>query len=149
ALPCSEETIRGYANVRLMLIDEAARVPDDLYRAVTPMLAVSDGRMICMSTPYGRRGFFYEAWKSNDDDWRKIEVAVSPVPRKLKKFLDQARREMGESWYRQEFCCSFEALEGLVYPDLAHCLVKAREVPQGRWYGGIDFGLRNPFVALW
>src|SRR5262249_6096044 len=56
-LPCNEETVRGYAGISLLIIDEAARVPDDLYRAVRPMLAVSGGRMICLSTPYGKRGF--------------------------------------------------------------------------------------------
>src|SRR5262249_30946494 len=44
-LPCREETIRGYSHVSLLIIDEAARVPDDLYRAVRPMLAVSNGRL--------------------------------------------------------------------------------------------------------
>jgi phage terminase large subunit-like protein len=57
-LPCKEETIRGYARVHLLIIDEAARVPADIYRAVRPMLAVSNGRLICLSTPYGKRGFF-------------------------------------------------------------------------------------------
>jgi hypothetical protein len=148
-LPCREETIRGYANVNLLLIDEAARVPDDLFRAVTPMLAVSDGRMICMSTPYGRRGFFYNAWSQGDSDWHRIEVPVSQVPRISRKYLEKARRTMGESWYRQEFCCSFEALEGLVFPDLARCVVPKQPIPPGRWFGGLDFGLRNPFAALW
>src|SRR5262249_48605300 len=50
SLPCREETIRGYSHVSLLVIDEAARVPDDLYRAVRPMLAVSNGRLICLST---------------------------------------------------------------------------------------------------
>ena len=43
-VPCKEETIRGFAKVDLLVIDEAARVPDDLYRAVRPMLAVSGGQ---------------------------------------------------------------------------------------------------------
>src|SRR5947209_7781615 len=60
-LPCREDTIRGYSHVSLLVIDEAARVPDDLYRAVSPMLSVSCGRMVCLSTPYGKRGFFYDA----------------------------------------------------------------------------------------
>jgi hypothetical protein len=148
-LPCNEETIRGYSNVGLLIIDEAARVPDDLFRAVTPMLAVSDGRMICLSTPYGRRGFFYQAWAKGGDDWKRIEVPAEQVPRITKKYLDRVRREMGEEWYRQEFCCSFEAQEGLVYPDFARCVVQADGVPAGRWFGGIDFGLRNPFAAVW
>src|SRR5436190_16065356 len=39
ALPGKEQTIRGFSSVSLIIIDEAARVPDDLYRAVRPMLA--------------------------------------------------------------------------------------------------------------
>jgi Terminase RNaseH-like domain len=28
-------------------------------------------------------------------------------------------------------------------------VVKVDQAPTGRWYGGIDFGLRNPFAAVW
>jgi hypothetical protein len=147
-LPCREETVRGYANVSLLVIDEAARVPDDLYRAVRPMLAVSDGRMVCLSTPYGKRGFFHDAWARGGPDWHRIEVPAERVPRIKPEFLEQERRALGESYYRQEYCCSFEALEGLVYPDFARCVVPG-PAPEGRWVGGIDFGLRNPFAAVW
>src|SRR5207245_10905915 len=67
---------------------------------------------------------------------------------------------------RQEYCCSFEALEGVVYPDFARCVVEALPAhvtglsplipgpspPDARGeqrFGGIDFGLRNPFAAIW
>jgi hypothetical protein len=155
-LPCKEETIRGYANVNLLIIDEAARVPDDLYRAVTPMLAVSDGRLICLSTPRGKRGFFHDAWAHGGDDWRRIEIPADKIPRIKRDFLDRERRTLGESWFRQEFCCSFEALEGLVYPDLAHCIcLPSPGTPgeglgvRGQKVGGLDFGFRNPFAAVW
>src|SRR5947209_4697169 len=78
-LPCKEETVRGYSNVGLLVIDEAARVPDDLYRTVRPMLAVSDGRLVCLSTPYGKRGFFYNAWVRGGADWHKIEVPADKI----------------------------------------------------------------------
>jgi hypothetical protein len=148
-LPCKEETIRGYANVSLLVIDEAARVPDDLYRAVRPMLAVSNGRLICLSTPYGKRGFFHEAWARGGDDWHRIEVPADRIPRIRPEFLEQERRGLGESWYRQEYLCSFEALEGLVYPDFARCVVPGPAAAGGRKVGGIDFGFRNPFAAVW
>jgi hypothetical protein len=157
SLPCREETIRGYSDITLLIMDEAARVPDDLYRAVRPMLAVSNGRMICLSTPYGKRGFYYDAWVRGGDDWKRIEIAADKIGRIRADFLAKERRAMGESWYRQEYCCSFEALEGLVYPDFGRCVVE--ELPanlrgdgsagDGRRYGGIDFGLRNPFAAVW
>jgi hypothetical protein len=148
-LPCREETIRGYSHVSLLVIDEAARVPDDLYRAVRPMLAVSGGRLICLSTPYGKRGFFYEAWARGGDDWHRIEVSADRIPRIRPEFLAQERRGLGESWYRQEYLCSFEALEGLVYPDFARCVVAGPAPAGGRKVGGIDFGFRNPFAAVW
>ena len=53
SLPGSEGTIRGYSSVSLLLIDEAARVVDDLYFAVKPMLAISRGRMLALSSPFG------------------------------------------------------------------------------------------------
>ncbi len=98
-------------------------MPDDLYRAVRPMLAVSEGRMVCLSTPYGKRGFFYKEWTEGGDDWHRIEIKASEVPRIKPEFLEQERRSLGEAFYRQEFCCSFETLQGLVYPDLAQCVV--------------------------
>src|SRR6266851_1441180 len=147
-LPCREETIRGYSHVSLMVIDEAARVPDDLFRAVSPMLSVSCGRMVCLSTPYGKRGFFYDAWAKGGDDWHRIEVPAERITRLKPEILQRERRHLGESWYRQEFCCSFEALEGLVYPDFARCVVPG-PAPAGRRVGGLDFGVRNPFAAVW
>jgi hypothetical protein len=53
SLPGDESTIRGYSGVALLVIDEAARVDDNLYRAVRPMLAVSRGRLVALSTPFG------------------------------------------------------------------------------------------------
>jgi hypothetical protein len=151
SVPCREETIRGYAHVDLLIIDEAARVPDDLYRAVRPMLAVSQGRLICLSTPYGKRGFFWNAWARGGDDWARIEIPAAKVPRIPVEFLEKEKRGMGESWFRQEYCCSFEALEGLVYPDFARCVAPSSPAPPHgeNKIGGIDFGFRNPFAAIW
>jgi hypothetical protein len=56
-LPGKEGTIRGFSAVSLLIVDEAARVADELYRAIRPMLAVSGGRVVLLSSPFGRRGF--------------------------------------------------------------------------------------------
>jgi phage terminase large subunit len=50
---------------------------------------------------------------------------------------------------QQEYECSFVALEGLVYPDFPIALVDNWPQPAGQRVGGIDFGWRNPFAALW
>jgi hypothetical protein len=123
SLPCQADTIRGFSSVHMLVIDEAARVPDDLYRSVRPMLAVSGGRLICLSTPHGKRGFFHEAWSQGGSDWHRIEVPAGRIGRITPQFLEEERRAYGPRYYRQEYCCSFESVEGLVYPDFARCVV--------------------------
>src|SRR5262245_50194801 len=73
-LPGREATIRSFSGVTLLLIDEAARVPDDLYRSVRPMLAVSRGRLVCLSTPFGKRGFFYREWEDAAAPWHRVRI---------------------------------------------------------------------------
>jgi hypothetical protein len=149
SLPCNPDTIRGFSNVNLLIIDEAARVPDELYRSVRPMLAAaSGGRLILLSTPDGRRGFFYEAWVNSAADWHRIEVPAQRIPRISPEFLAEEQRELGLSYYRQEYECSFGSRQGLVYPNFDACVVPG-PAPAGRRVGGIDFGYRNPFAALW
>jgi hypothetical protein len=57
-LPGTERTVRGFSGAALLLVDEASRVDDGLYYAVRPMLAVSGGALMMLSTPAGRRGVF-------------------------------------------------------------------------------------------
>jgi phage terminase large subunit-like protein len=61
ALPGSETTVRGYSAASLIVIDEAARVEDSLLQDVRPMLATSQGHLVALTTPAGKRGWFYEA----------------------------------------------------------------------------------------
>jgi hypothetical protein len=149
-LPGREATVRSFSGVTLLVIDEAARVADDFYRSVRPMLAVSGGRLVCLSTPFGRRGFFHAEWTGPEADWHRVRITWEQCPRIRAEFIEQERRSLGESWVRQEYLCSFEALEGMVYPDFEErSAVESGPTPAGRPVGGIDFGFRNPFCALW
>jgi hypothetical protein len=114
ALPGKEQTLRGYSGVRLLVVDEAARVADDLYRTIRPMLAVSGGRLIALSTPFGQRGWFFDAWQSSED-WQRIKITAAQCPRISKEFLAEERLALGERWYRQEYFCSFEDVVGAVF----------------------------------
>jgi len=108
-LPCNEDTIRGFSGVTLLLIDEASRVPDSLYRTVRPMLAASRGALWLLSTPAGRAGFFYEIWQASKtrEKWTRISVPATECPRITADFLDAERIEHGERLFRQEYLCEF------------------------------------------
>jgi Terminase large subunit, T4likevirus-type, N-terminal len=105
-LPAKEGTVRGFSGARLIIIDEAARVPDALYHAVRPMLAVSGGRLIALSTPAGKIGWFYEAWQ-NGDEWQRVRITAEQCPRISAEFLAEEQRTLPFWVYRQEYGCEF------------------------------------------
>jgi hypothetical protein len=118
-LPGNEATIRGFSAVSLLLVDEAAGVADELYMAIRPMLAVSRGALWLMSTPFGRRGFFHEAWERGGPEWERIQVSAEDCPRIPHEFLEEERATMGERWFRQEYLCQFEdAVSGVFDREL-------------------------------
>jgi hypothetical protein len=108
SLPGSEATVRGFSAPTLIVEDEAARVPDDLYRAVRPMLATAPtGRLILMSTPAGQVGHFWNEWSEGGPDWHRVMVPADQVPRIDPAFLAAERRALGDAWYRQEYMTEF------------------------------------------
>jgi hypothetical protein len=118
-LPGTEATVRGFSAVALLLVDEASRVSDDLYLAIRPMLAVSGGTLWLMSTPFGKRGFFYEAWAQGGPAWERVSVPAEECGRIPAQFLEEERRTMGERIFRQEYGCEFvDATSGVFDRDL-------------------------------
>ena len=107
SLPCNPATVRGYSAPSLVVIDEAALCPDELFGALLPMLAVSRGRLVCLTTPMGRRGFFFEQWESGIG-WDRIMITAHECPRIAPEFLAEQRQLLGDRWFRQEYMCSFE-----------------------------------------
>lgn len=130
SLPGDEQTVRGYSGVALLVLDEAARVPDELYFSVRPMLAVSGGRLIGLSTPFGKRGWFFSEWHAEASDWRRVKVTAHDCPRIAPAFLAEERAAMGDFWYRQEYECEFvETVDQVFGYDLVLSAVSADVKP--------------------
>lgn len=110
ALPGKEGTIRGFSGVDLLVIDEASRVSDELYFSVRPMLAVSGGEIALLSTPHGKKGFFFEEWE-HGIGWHRIQVDATQCPRIPPEFLAQEQRTLGAYWFTQEYMCQFNDAE--------------------------------------
>ncbi len=106
-LPGIEGNVRGYSAVSLLLIDEAARVPDAMYKGLRPTLAVSDGDLWLMSTPCGKRGFFYECWEHEGPEWFRVRVPATECARIAPGFLEAERRAVGPQWVAQEYMGEF------------------------------------------
>ena len=113
SLPSSEQTVRGYSGAALIILDEASRIPDSLFYSLTPMVATSGGTMILLSTPAGKRGFFHEAYIS--DEWHKFTITAEDVPRIPADFLERERKQIGDFYYKQEYDCKFMEPEGSLF----------------------------------
>jgi len=130
ALPGTEKTIRGFSGVDLLIVDEASRVEDELYFAVRPMLAISGGRLMMLSTPYGKRGVFYDEWHSRTSEWERYEVPASNCSRISDAFLEEERAALPSWVYRQEYECSFEETEDQVFTtEMVDAAVSAEVKP--------------------
>ncbi len=135
SLPSSPETIRGFSAASLVIEDEAAFVPDETYLAIRPMLAVSRGRLVLMSTPFGRRGHFFNEWVNGGDQWERFSVTAAECPRISAEFLADERASLGEWRFRQEYEGAFvetddqlfalEAVQAAISPDVEPLLLGA------------------------
>lgn len=114
SLPGKGGTVRGFSGVKLAIVDEAAFAAEDLLPAISPMLAVSGGRLALLSTPFGKRGFLYEQWayhqqclrEGRPSPWELFTITADQCPRIPEEFLAEERRKLGVL-YRQEYECEF------------------------------------------
>ena len=106
-LPGKAASTRGPSSVSMLILDEASRMEDSLYLALLPTLAVGEGELWLLSTPCGRRGFFYEAWALGGEEWERHWVPATECPRISAAFLEKQRRKMPPQWFQQEFMGEF------------------------------------------
>lgn len=150
SLPNSPSTVRGYKAKRVY-IDEAAHVQHDreLMQAIGPSTS-RGGAITLNSTPYGKRGIFWEIWsKAKELGYSVHEIPYNRCPELDLKVLKKQFGEMDEITFRQEFMCDFcdESMAFFPYdlimkgvtPDLE--LVDMVDGPEdgSAFFAGIDF----------
>jgi hypothetical protein len=130
SLPGSEATIRGFSGAALIIADEAARIPDDLYYAVRPMLAVSGGALILMSTPFGKRGFFFHEWTEGGQGWERIKITCYDCKRITPEFIAEEKGSMPEMFFKAEYQGEFtEAIDSVFSYDLVMSAISSEVKP--------------------
>jgi hypothetical protein len=115
AVPGNEANVRGFSAPALIVIDEAARVPDLLYKALRPMLVVGRGDLALLSTPFGERGFFWKEWAQGGAEWVRVEGKATDCPRISAEVLEEERRAQTAEWFAQEYLCSFVGMENQAF----------------------------------
>ena len=106
ALPANEK-VRGFSAPTMVILDEAARLRDEVFVAVDPMLEVSNGQLILASTPEGTSGFFHREWDNPRYQKAKFEVPWQFCPRIKQESIEEKRILYGEAFIAQEYECRF------------------------------------------
>lgn len=133
SLPGKSDTIVGYSDAKLIVIDEAARVPDTMYGDVRPMLLRGHGRLVLLSTPWGQSGFYYrEATRPDDGVWMRVTHTALESAWIDPAFLEEERKSMSDWQYRQNYLCEFCADEFAAFN-----------------YEDVDRALRGEVVESW
>jgi len=108
SMPDNHEGVVGFTPT-MIVIDEASRTSDMLYKSIRPMLALG-GDFTAISTPFGNRGWFFEVFDNplRIRRFNHYRVTADDCPRISPDFLEEEKMELGERWFRQEWYCSFE-----------------------------------------
>ena len=127
-LPGNEGSVRGFSAVNLLLIDEASWVDDHIYKALHPMLATTNGDLWLLSTPHGKRGFFYEEWQHGGPAWFRMSIPATKCPRISPEYLAGQLNFLGPDWFNQEYMNEFvdngfsyfsrDLIEGAIDPSV-------------------------------
>jgi hypothetical protein len=107
SMPGAARTVRGFSSATAVVLDEAARIEPDLIQALTPMLAVSDGSLIALSTPFGRQNWFAETWHDTSQKFHRVRVSANQCPRITKEFLESELRSIGGARFAEEYQLAF------------------------------------------
>ena len=125
--------IRGFTIHRLY-VEEAARVPDEVWSAVTPMLLTTGGKIILISSAFTSEGYFYDCWINKNNAFTSFtrftvnaeEIAnTRPIcatwteKQKAESIAHLARERatMTKSHYAQEYLCQFSLKNSRFFSD--------------------------------
>jgi hypothetical protein len=109
--PASEVSSRGWHGAKLLVLDEASRIPDEIFAAIGPTISISRGRKMAVSTPFGKRGWFWDQWDKSYNHhmgtWAPMFCPWQRCPRITPQIVEDYRSENGDLAALQEYECRF------------------------------------------
>lgn len=142
------DTMRG-VSLSGIVLDEFATIRESKevwQQVVRPALSDQKGWAVIISSPKGR-DYFYDLYNQSklSDDWAGWQFSTLDGGYVDDKELEQAKRDMDERSYRQEYLASFESFEGLVVPNFDRKLNLSNEkiTDYDTLIFGIDFNINK------
>lgn len=129
------DSIRGIG-LDYVVLDEAADITEDAWRAVIrPTLSDREGDAMIISTPKGR-GYLYDLYNNakHQPDWNSWQFTTAQGGIVSEEELAQARLDLDERTYRQEFEAEFVDYSGLIYYAFGEHNIVEQPIPSDARY---------------
>lgn len=144
-----KDRLRGYTikNGGILVIDEAAYIPDDIFGIVSPWCDVHKANMIMVSTPRLKQGFFYNYYQEGlkkdannvkSFDFNEYDTSFLLSSDKLELY----RKLMPKNQFVSEYLGEFVDDLGGVF-DLSKQVFITTETPSNDIFIGIDWAVGN------
>lgn len=148
----NEDSLRG-VGLSGVVMDECASTKANVWpEIIRPMLADRKGWALFISTPKGRNWFYdlYIKGLGEDPNWKSWKYPTSVNKYISQEEIDQAKKDMSERLFRQEFLAEFLDDETGVFKRVRSCIVGNLEQPViGRFYVmGVDLAKTEDFTVL-
>src|SRR3990167_4982833 len=119
--------------------------------ALRPTLTPRRGQALFEGTPKGFN-HLYDLFntESEDQSWKSFHFTTYDNPYIPREEIEEARRQLTEDRFAQEYLAEFRKMEGLVYKEFLRDKHVFTHEPQGivKTFGGVDFGTHNPAAAI-
>jgi len=146
------DSLRG-EGLDLAVLDECAFMREETWNEVLrPALADRLGRAVFISTPKGRSWFWrlYQKGVEGVDGWQSWQLPTADNPYIDKNEIQEAKEQLPEIIFRQEFLAEFIESDGGVFRRVQEAAVLDPQEPQaGRQYvAGVDVASSVDFTVV-
>jgi phage terminase large subunit-like protein len=146
------DSLRG-DGLDLVIMDECAYMHEETWsEVIRPALSDKLGSALFISTPKGRNWFWdvYQKGLRGDKNWRSFHFTSYDNPFLKKEEIDDARKDIPESVFRQEYLAEFIESEGAVFRNVDRCAVLKPSKPdwQRSYTGGADIASTEDFTVI-
>lgn len=143
------ETLRG-VTLQGVIFDEFQNIEPAVWQeAIYPTMSKTDGWAIFIGTPRGK-GYFFELFCQKSEDWKSWKLSAYESGLLSKEVLENARRELPDRVFRQEFGADFQDDAGSVFTGVKFCVKGGMMLPEsGHAYQmGVDLGKSEDFTVI-
>lgn len=145
----SGDNLRGDTITGILIIDEAAFIPDEIIETILPTIDANNANLMIISTPLFTSGYFYEEYMSRGENklvlnWNNYDTSEFLSATRLEEY----RQKLSPNKFKSEYLGQFITENGLLFNNLENCIGEPSS--KSKVYIGIDFasGSGSDYTAI-